>query len=492
MNLAIVPVILPLSTGAACAAVESERARRWISLTGALGTLGAAAWLVWAVRGGNVVVLRAGGWPAPYGITFAVDGLGALMCGISSYVATVTLWFGMREAASRYHRYWHAGWHLLLGGMNGAFLTGDLFNLYVFFEILLIASYFLLTLGTSREQAREAFTYVALNLVASTLFLVAVGLLYAATGTVNMADLARRLPSAPSALVRGGVVLLATAFGLKAAIFPLYFWLPHAYAIPPGSVAAYFGGMLTKVGVYALYRLFTTLAPLGRPDPLWLFVASGTMVFGVLGALAQEEIRRILSFHIISQIGYMILGLALGTREGLAAGLFYVLHHIGVKTALLLASGTVERTWGTGRLSLLSGLGSAQPALGVLFFIPALSLAGIPPLSGFWGKVALLVAGADAYAERPGLWIPLALGTSVLVSLLTLASMVKIFTQAFWGPAPRRRRAAPELLLPVAAMAALTVVWGLGGRWLWELTWSAAGQLLDRGSYLDAVLGGSR
>ncbi|MCS7172011.1 MAG: Na+/H+ antiporter subunit D [Armatimonadetes bacterium] len=490
MNLAIVPVILPLAVGALCAALESERVRERLSLVGALGTLGAAVWLVGMVRQGGVVVLRAGGWPAPYGITFVVDGLGALMCGISSYVATVALWFGLKEATPRYHRYWHAGWHLLLGGMNGAFLTGDLFNLYVFFEILLIASYFLLTLGASREQAREAFTYVALNLIASTLFLVAVGLLYAATGTVNMADLARRLPNASPALVRSGVVLLATAFGLKAAVFPLYFWLPHAYAIPPGSVAAYFGGMLTKVGVYALYRLFTTLSPLGGPDPLWLGVASCTMVFGVLGALAQEEIRRILSFHIVSQIGYMILGLALGTRAGLAAGIFYVLHNIAAKTALLLVSGAVERVWGTGHLSALSGLARIQPVLGILFLIPALSLSGIPPLSGFWGKMGLLVAGVAAYGERPNPWIPLALWTSILVSLLTLASMMKIFTQAFWGPVSRRRRAGGELLVPTAAMAALTVFWGLGGRWLWELTWSAAGQLLDREGYFEAVLGG--
>ncbi len=488
MNLAIVPVLLPLGTAAVCAALEAERLRRWVSLGSALGTLGAAVGLVWRVQDG-VVVLRMGGWPAPYGITFAVDGLGALMCGISSYVAAVTLWFGLREAASRYDRYRHAGWHLLLGGMNGAFLTGDLFNLYVFFEILLVASYFLLTLGVSREQAREAFTYVALNLVASTLFLVAVGLLYAATGTVNMADLARRLPAGPPALVRSGIVLLAVAFAIKAALFPLYFWLPHAYAIPPGSVAAYFGGMLTKVGVYTLYRLYGTLAPLEGPDPLWLGISGLTMVFGVLGALAQEEIRRILSFHIISQIGYMVLGLALGTREGIAAGLFYVLHHIGVKTALLLVSAAVERTWGTGHLPALSGLARVQPALGVLFLIPALSLAGIPPFSGFWGKLALLVAGVAAYAQRPDPWIPLALGCSLVVSLLTLTSMMKIFTAAFWGPARSRRRAGPELLLPVAAQAALTVVWGLGGRWLWALTWSAAGQLLDREAYVEAVLG---
>lgn len=491
MNLAIVPVILPLSTGVACVALESGRARHWASLAGALGTLGATAWLVWTVRGGDVVVLRAGGWPAPYGITFAVDGLSALMCGISSYVAAVTLWFGMREADPRYHRYWHAGWHLLLGGMNGAFLTGDLFNLYVFFEILLIASYFLLTLGTSREQARQAFTYVALNLVASTLFLVAVGLLYAATGTVNMADLARRLPTASQALVRGGVVLLATAFGLKAAIFPLYFWLPHAYAIPPGSVAAYFGGMLTKVGVYALYRLFTTLAPLGGPDPLWLAVASCTMVFGVLGALAQEGIRSVLAFHIVSQIGYMVLGFALGTRAGVAAGIFYVLHNIAAKTALLMVSGVVERTWGTDRISEVSGLARTQPVLGILFLVPAFALAGMPPLSGFWGKLALVWAGIEAYSLRPQPWIPIALAAAVGVSLLTLTSMMKIFTGAFWGELHQRRRAAPELLLPVAAMAALTVVWGLGGWWLWDLTWSAAGQLLDRDPYLEAVLGGS-
>ncbi|MDR7414820.1 MAG: proton-conducting transporter membrane subunit [Armatimonadota bacterium] len=483
MNAAAAPVLIPLLTGLLCVALPSRRLRWGVSVTGGTACVVASVWLVALARAHTVVILRFGNWPAPFGIVFAADLLGALMSAIGSWVALCTLLALLAQPHPRLDGFFHGGWHLMLAGMNGAFLTGDLFNLYVFFEVLLVASYFLLTLGSTRRQAREAFTYVAINLVASTLFLVGVALLYAAVGSVNMADLSVRMPDASPGLVRPAVFLLAVAFGVKAAIFPLYAWLPHAYTLPPGPVAAYFGGMLTKVGVYALYRLFTTLNPLRGPEPTLVTVAVLTMVFGVLGALAQEEVRRILSFHIISQIGYMVFGLALGTPQAWAAGLFYVLHHIGVKTALLLVSAAVEASYGTGALRALSGLAHAHPFLGLSFAIPALSLAGIPPLSGFWAKVFVVEAGLRAGEA-------FAVGASLAVSLLTLLSMSKIFTGAFWGPSPEREAIPALHYLAIAGVGVLTLVWGLGGGWLWDLTATAAERLADPGVYAQTVLGG--
>ncbi|MDR5682487.1 MAG: proton-conducting transporter membrane subunit [Armatimonadota bacterium] len=483
MNAPVVPVVLPLLTGAMLAAVGRRRLRWTISLASAALTLAASVRLVGAVREAGIHVVPLGSWPPPFGIPFVADMLAALMCAIASFVALVTLLFVAAEPDPRRERFLHAGWHLLLAGMNGAFLTGDLFNLYVFFEIMLLASYFLLTLGNTRAQAREAFTYVAMNLTASAFFLIAVALLYSATGTLNMADLARRLPEAPPATARAGLALLATAFGVKAAVFPLYFWLPHAYAIPPGGVAAYFGGMLTKVGVYALFRLFTTIQPLGGADPLLLVVGGFTMTLGVLGALAQEEIRRILSFHIVSQIGYMVMALGLQTPLALAAGIFFVLHNIGAKTSLLLVGAAVERAYGSGKLEAVGGLAGRHPALGILFVVAALSLAGVPPFSGFLGKFALVRAGLEADQA-------LVTAVAIAVSLLTLLSMVKIFVNVFWGApvAPRRPVRFPTLA-PVAAIAALSVAWGLGGQSLFDLTEIAARHLLDPAEYGGAVLG---
>ncbi len=483
MNAAVAPVVIPLVTGLVCVSVQARRWRWTASVLGAAAGVAASGWLVVLARDHGVVVLRFGGWPAPYGIVFAVDLLGALMAAIGSWVALCTLLGLLAQPHPRLDGFFHTGWHLMLAGMNGAFLTGDLFNLYVFFEVLLVASYFLLTLGSTRRQAREAFTYVAINLVASTVFLVGVALLYAAVGSVNMADLSRTIPTASPGLVRPAVFLLAVAFGVKAAVFPLYAWLPHAYALPPGPVAAYFGGMLTKVGVYALYRLFTTLQPLRGPDPTLVAVAVLTMVFGVLGALAQEEVRRILSFHIVSQIGYMVLGLALGTPPAWAAGIFYVLHHIGVKTALLLVGAAVEAAYGTGALKALSGLAHAHPLLALSFAIPALSLAGIPPFSGFWAKVFVMQAGFQVGQS-------VAVAASLVVSLLTLLSMTKIFTGAFWGPPPERAPIPGLHYAAVAGVAVLTVVWGLGGAWLLDLTTEAAHRLADPVAYARAVLEG--
>jgi len=345
---------------------------------------------------------------------------------------------------------------------------------------MLMASYFLLTHGTSRRQAQEAFGYVAINLIASTFFLFAVALIYSAAGTLNMAHLAQRIPQAPAAPVRAGAALLLLAFGIKAAIFPLYYWLPHAYAIPPAGIAGFFGGMLTKVGVYSLFRVFTIVFPSAGPDPLMLWLAAGTMFLGVLGALAQEDIRRILSFHIISQVGYMFMGLALASQLGIAGGIFYILHHIVVKVGLILAGGAIEETYGTGRLERLGGLARTNGVLALVFVICALSLAGVPPFSGFFAKLLLIRAGLAV--GQPGV-----VAVSILVSLLTLMSMVKIYSNAFWGPGTPARVPA-RLIAPAAVLAAITVMVGLGARGLFALTATAAAHLTEPTQYVQAVL----
>ncbi|HEX9188862.1 MAG TPA: proton-conducting transporter membrane subunit, partial [Vicinamibacteria bacterium] len=332
--------------------------------------------------------------------------------------------------------------------------------------------------------------YVTLNLLSSAVFLAAVGVLYGVAGTLNLADLARAVQrgTAPG-LVTTLACLFLVAFGIKAAVFPLFFWLPASYHTPPVAVSAVFAGLLTKVGVYALVRAFTLVftGDTELTHGLILAVAALTMVTGVLGAAAQFEFRRVLSFHIVSQIGYMVLGLGLLTPLALAGTVFYLIHHIVVKTNLFLVGGIVKRLGGTLELESLGGLYRSRPGLALLFLVPAFSLAGIPPLSGFWGKLVLVKAGLDSghYAVT---------AIALAVSLLTLFSMTKLWNEAFWKEPPEGRAVATArvpwtLLGPVVALAAITVAVGLGAGPVFDLASRAAAQLADPSRYVRAVLG---
>jgi multicomponent Na+:H+ antiporter subunit D len=390
-------------------------------------------------------------------------------------------------------------------GVAGAFLTGDIFNLYVWFEVLLISSFVLLALGSERAQLEGAIKYVMLNLVSSFLFLIATGILYGAVGTLNMADAARKLQTLDNPdLVSTLAMLFLIAFGIKAAVFPLFFWLPASYHTPPAAVSAVFAGLLTKVGVYALIRVFTLLFT-QNPDVthrLILVLAGLTMVTGVLGAVAQNEFRRILSFHIISQIGYMILGLGLYTKLALAGSVFYIAHHIIVKTNLFLVSGVVHTLQGTYDLNRLGGAYRRWPWLAALFAVPALSLAGLPPLSGFVAKLILVQAGL-AVGEY------VIVGVALAVSLLTLYSMSKIWNAVFWQtqpelapgpprlvagehpPGPLTRGELVLLVAPIVGLAVLTVLIGLLAGPVFAWAAAAAAELLDPAAYIRAVLGES-
>jgi multicomponent Na+:H+ antiporter subunit D len=489
---------VPLSTASICFVVRRNRSlQEAISLTGAALLFVVAALLLARTWTDGIVVAQIGNWPAPYGITLVADLLAAVMVMITAITGLlIAVYAGADIDAAREQAGFHAFYHVLLAGICGAFLAGDLFNLYVWFEVMLIASFVLLSLGGERAQLDGAVKYLALNLVSTVLFLSAVGLLYGITGTLNMADLNRAVPAAV-ALGHVGVidaiaVMFMVAFGIKAAVFPLYFWLPAAYHTPPVAVTAIFAAMLTKVGVYALIRMFTLVftQDTAYTHGLLLWVAVLTMISGVLGAAVQNDIRRILSFHIISQIGYMILGLALLTPLAVAGAVFYLLHHIIVKANLFLIGGVARRTGGSFDLNALGGLYRHQPWLAVLFLIPAFSLAGFPPLSGFWAKLILIRASLDAEAW----W---AAAAALAVGLMTVFSMTKIWTYAFWKPRPEGTVPPPPLprttlcwlVAPIVAMATLTCIIGLWPEPFVRFAERAAAQLLDPAAYVAAVLG---
>jgi multicomponent Na+:H+ antiporter subunit D len=378
--------------------------------------------------------------------------------------------------------------NMLLMGVNGAFMTGDLFNLYVWFEVMLMSSFVLMALGGERQQIEGSVKYLTLNFLASVLFLSATGIIYGKTGTLNMADLAYRLGSdAPNEFMSTSAVLLLIAFGIKAAVFPLYFWLPASYHTPAVTVSAVFAGLLTKVGVYALIRTFTLIFSMDLffIQPLLYFIAGLTMLSGVFGAASQYNFRRILSFHIISQIGYMILGLAIYTPLALAGTVFYIFHHIIVKTNLFLISGIVRRLLGSEQLKELGGLYTRHPFLAILFLIPALSLGGIPPLSGFFAK--FIVIKAALISEQYVLVI-----AALLTGLLTLFSMTKIWSEVFWKkeriPVPSRSAISFTFFMPVIVMALATIGIGLFAGILFQMCEIAAAQLMDSSSYIQAVL----
>ncbi len=490
-----IPLAIPFLTAVLAYLTRATPRAAWISVAGAAALLAASGVLMSEVLAHGVIAGQMGGWPAPFGITLVADLLSAVMVVITAITALAVAVYALADVSETQERMgYHALFQVLIAGVTGAFLTGDLFNLYVWFEVMLIASFGLLVLGGSREQLDGGIKYVTLNLVSTVLFLSGIGLLYGMTGTLNLADLAVIVPALENQpLVTVVAMLFMVAFGVKAAVFPLFFWLPAAYHTPAFSVSAVFAGLLTKVGVYALIRMFT-LVFTGDTEfthTILLWVAGLTMVTGVLGAAAQQDFRKILSFHIVSQIGYMVLGLALLTPLALVGAVFYLVHHIIVKANLFLVSGVANRLTGSTELGRIGGLYAASPLLAVLFLVPAFSLAGFPPLSGFWAKYVVVKASLDAEA-----WI--LAGAALVVGALTIFSMTKIWSEAFWKPHPDGRaprlaalplRDRVALISPIAALAVLTCIVGLAPEPFVQFAERSAAQLTDPTHYIATVLG---
>lgn len=500
-NLLILPAMLPIATGFLLIPLRRRIVlQRIIALTAMLVGLALVIGIAVTVRRHGMLVFQAGNWPAPYGITLAVDLMPSLLMIMTMVTGTVCLLYSFRTIGEDKELFFYYPLYLIItGSINGAFMTGDLFNLFVFFELVLMTSYVLLSIGGRPGRLAETFKFLMLNSLSSAFFLVGVALVYRLTGTLNMADIALKMAQIEDKrmVTLTGLVFLFT-FGVKAALVPLYFWLPRTYAEAPTAVTAYLGEVGTKVGVYALYRMFTLIFihNVEFTHLLIMAIALITMVLGVMGAIAQMDFKRLLAFHIVSQIGYMILGLSFfslddGLRAvavvGLAGGIIHIVHHMAAKPALFLLAGATEQVTGTTDLGRMQGLLWTLPALGFTFFMGGLSLTGVPPTSGFFSKFFLVRAGylSGHYG---------AAAVAVAVSLLTLFSMIKIFRFIYWGQRPQKKLSVPRrfharFLLPGAALVAVGLIMGFGAEVLIDMTTHAADSLLHPERYIEAVLG---
>lgn len=506
--------------------VHRNRLQRGVTVGAMVLTLILNAFMLANVWNQGPQVVHLGDWAAPYGIVMVVDQLSALMLVVSVVVSLAVLIYAVSEGVASGDdegpiSIFYPTFLLLVAGVSHAFLAGDLFNLYVGFEILLTASYVLLTMGGTAQRIRAGVTYVVVSVISSILFLISLGMIYGATATVNMADLSVKLADLPQGTQMQLHLMLLIAFGVKAAIFPLSFWLPDSYPTASAPVTAVFAGLLTKVGVYSIIRTETLLFPGTQIKDLLMWVALLTMIVGILGALAQIDIKRMLSFTLISHIGYMIFGIALGTQAALAAVVYYIAHHIVIQTSLFLVAGLIERRGGSTNVDRLAGMLKISPLLGVLYMIPALNLGGIPPFSGFLGKVALLEAGVEA-----GTWLSyLLVGVSVFVSLLTLMALIRVWNRVLLrnvddaeypdpvlrattaeGRRPRTSRAvagksgsrfsgrSPVVLLPGTMVGATTALVAVGVALtvfagpLFDLADNASENLINPDRYVNAVL----
>lgn len=503
------PVVLPLvGAGVNLAAVGRTRIQRAVSMSVLTAVLAIAGILLYAadVRGPQVV--QVGGWAPTEGIVLIVDRLSALMMIVSIVVTMGVLRYSIGQGRSSFDDesdghaplpVFHPTILVLSAGVSTTFLAGDLFHMYVGFEMLLAASFVLLTLGGTEARVRAGVTYVFVSLLSSMIFLIAIAMIYAATGTVNLAVLATRLEMIPHGTSVVLQLLLVLGFLVKAAVFPMSGWLPDSYPTAPAPVTAVFAGLLTKIGIYALIRTQTLLFPDGSLNTVLMWAALASMIVGILGAITQDDIKRMLSFTLVSHIGYLLFGIALGSDAGLSAAIFYVLHHITIQTTLFLVTGLIERVGGTTASSHLGGLVRVSPLLAVLFFIPAMNLGGIPPFSGFIGKVGLMQAGV-----QQGTWLAMVLVVgAVITSLLTLYAVARVWGRAFWGSPPqpeegmaftpartgKSRAMGAGVVVPTTAMVLFSLALTAFAGPLFEITQRASLDLLLREPYLLAILG---
>ncbi len=472
--------------------------QRIISAIGSVFSVIIAVVLFITVYQKGILTIQAGNWQAPFGITFVADSLSATLVLLTSIAGlAVSMYSGGSVTLARLKFGYYPIFHFLLLGLNGAFLTGDIFNLYVWFEIIIISSFVLITVGGEQSQLEGAVKYFTLNILASVIFLTAIGVLYGLAGTLNMADLALRVGELNNqGLARVAALMFFVGFGIKSAIFPLYFWLPASYHTPPAAVSAIFGGLLTKVGVYALLRVFTLIF-VGDPflQNLMIGLAIITLISGALGALVQKNIRKIFSYLIISHIGFMIAGLGLMSKVALAGAVFYLVHDIVVKTNLFMVSGLIYKITGSNNIEKSSGLYAKYPLLSLVMAIPLFSVVGIPPLSGFWPKLSLIWAAA---ADQQYLLI----AAMLLASFLTLFVIARIWTEVFWKDRsnfkPRRdfvfyRKLKPIKIkliwIPILFLGILSLYIGFAAEHIQLLANKVADNLLNTEPYLRAVLG---
>ena len=471
--------------------------QKTISIVGSLLNLGVAIWLFTTVWRYGTQTVQAGNWAPPFGITFAVDTFSATLVLLTACAGLAVSSFSSGSVIPARLKFgFFPIFHFLLLGLNGAFITGDLFNLYVWFEIIIITSFVLLTIGGEKAQLEGAVKYFTLNVLASIVFLTAIAVLYGLTGSLNMADLAGKVAVVENrTLVQVNALLFLVGFGIKAAVFPLYFWLPASYHTPPSAVSSIFGGLLTKVGVYALIRVFTLIFDIDiLLQNVLLAIAVLTLFSGAIGAVVQNNIRKVFSYLVICHIGYMIAGLGMMTKVALTGAIFYLIHDIIVKTNLFMVSGVIYKIKATHSMRKLGDFYANYPKMSLLFAIPMFSLVGIPPLSGFWPKLSLIGAGWET-----GNYLIIA--AIIFASFITLVVIVKLWGEVFWktGEKIQKPRNFPyfqkltsikktQMIAPIIFLSIVTLYIGFGAENIQRLSSRIAFELLDNREYINAVL----
>ncbi len=489
-NLVILPVLVPLLTGIFLIFFNKNiSAQRWISTVSGLLTIVVSGILVQTVFESGIQTLQLGSWKAPYGIVLVADMLASLLVLTASIVSFTCILYAFRTIGKeREQYYFYSMVQFLMVGVLGAFLTGDIFNLFVFFEVMLIASYVLIVLGGTKIQKRESIKYILVNIISSALFVVAVALLFAVVGTLNMADLSQKISeSGQTGMLTVVAVMFLIVFGLKGAIFPLFFWLPGSYQAPPTPVTALFGALLTKVGVYSIIRVFTLIFyhDTGFTHFLISILAGLTIVVGVIGAVAYWDVKKIIIYNIMTAVGVILFGVATMSTTALTGSIFYVVHDMIVKGALFFIVGAMAVLTGTYNLKKMGGLIKYHPALGWMFFLAVITIAGIPPLSGFVGKLLIVQGGLEGEHYVLAFVV-------LLSSLLVLYSVMKIFMNGFWGETKlslkEEKGTTKGLLLPTALLLSLSIALGIGAEWFLPYFYQAAESLMDPSLYIEAVL----
>ncbi|MCP8616940.1 Na+/H+ antiporter subunit D [Salirhabdus salicampi] len=489
-NLAVLPVVIPFLAGILATFFHKRiTIVRVFSQIATIISLGVSLWITYYVSQYGTVVLEMGAWQAPYGIVFVADMLAISLVVAINVVATACVFYAPVSLTEEKERFFfYTFYFLLLTGVAGAFLTGDLFNLFVFFEVLLIASYGLIVLGNERVQLRESLKYVLLNLFSSMLFVTAIAFIYSVVGTVNMAQIAERVQVVEQhGILTTIAVLLFFVFATKAAIFPLYYWLPKSYAVPNPVVSALFGALLTKVGIYSILRAFTLIFV---HDPeithqLFLWLAALTMLLGAIGALSTHNVKLIVTYNIIPAVGFMLLGIGLLSETGVAGSVYYLIHDIIIKAALFLIIGAIVALMGTSNLKQMGGFIHHYPFLGWSFFIATLVLAGIPPFSGFIGKLLLIQGGVE---QGEFALVIIALFSSLLI----LLSLMRIFIRGIWGEKDEEmavnKPLARKFATPVAFLLIFSILLGIGAEWFYPHVELIANELLDPNVYINSIL----
>lgn len=491
MILSVLPILIPLLIIIILIFSRSDKFSEIISISGTFINVLSAVFILWVTHSDDFMVTSVGGWPAPYGITLIIDRFSALLILTTSIILfAIAIYTQNHLPKNTQYKRFYIFFFTLTMGINGAFITGDLFNLYVWFEVLLLSSFVLITFGNQKQQLQGGIKYLAMNLIGSLFLLAGIGLVYGKTGTVNIAQLAQIIAEYEGEVLwlNTSGILIFIAFGIKAALFPLFYWLPASYHTPNITISSLFAGILTKVGVYALVRFFTLSVAIDQVfwQNLILIIAGFTMLIGGMAASTQYDNRKILSYHIISQVGYMIMGLGIFTTLSIAGAIYFIIHNMIAKTNVFLTAGMINKVTGSYNLKNIGGLYKKNPLLAFLFIIPAFALAGIPPISGFFAKFILIKAGFE-----DGHYITTSV--ALFTGLLTLYSMIKIWSEAFLKKSPDSTSNANYKLtfidyLPSAILGIISILLGIFASQIFEFIYNAAQTLMDTSSYINSVL----